>query len=80
MFLNFIFASIRSIFCFVIAGLIYNYFDNGMWRNIAIGFFVLGGFGAISEIFDKGKSKYYDTSKIQKFDTYQDEIEYLITH
>tara|TARA_B100001123_G_scaffold424751_1_gene536729 strand:- start:407 stop:1144 length:738 start_codon:yes stop_codon:yes gene_type:complete len=58
-----------SIFCFVIAGLIYNYFDSGMWRNITIGFFVLGGFGAISEIFDKGKSKYYDTSKIQKFDT-----------
>ena len=40
-----------------------------MWRNIAIGFFVLGGFGAISEIFDRDKSKYYDTSKIQKFDT-----------
>ena len=58
-----------SLFCFVIAGLIYNYIDSGMWRNIGIGFFVLGGFGAIYEIFDKSKSESYDTSKIQRFDT-----------
>jgi len=52
-----------SLFCFVIAGLIYNYIDSGMWRNIGIGFFVLGGFGAIYEIFVKSKSESYDTSK-----------------
>jgi|TARA_B100001964_G_C14053299_1_gene518028 hypothetical protein len=57
------------IFCFVIAGLIYNYVDSGMWRNIGIGFLVLIGFVALYEIFDKGKSKSYDTSKIQRFDT-----------
>jgi len=57
------------IFCFVIAGLIYNYVDSGMWRNIGIGFLVLVGFVALYEIFDKGKSKSYDTSKIQRFDT-----------
>ena len=55
------------IFCFVIAGLIYNYVDSGMWRNIGIGFLVLIGFVALYEIFDKGKSKSYDTSKIQRF-------------
>ena len=57
------------IFCFVIAGLIYNYVDSGMWRNIGIGFLVLIGCVALYEIFDKGKSKSYDTSKIQRFDT-----------
>ena len=44
-----------SVFCFVIAGLIYNYVDSGIWRNIGIGFFVLGGFGAISEILIRAK-------------------------
>ena len=63
-----------SIFCFVIAGLIYNFFDSGMWRNIAIGFFILGGVGTISEIFNRDKGKYYDTSKIQKFDTSKDKF------
>lgn len=62
-----------SVFCFVIAGLIYNYFDSGMWRNIGIGFFVLGGFGAIYEIFDKGKGKTHtavrDTPGTQKYKT-----------
>ena len=49
-----------SVFCFVIAGLIYNYVDSGIWRNIGIGFFVIGGFGPIYDIFDKSKSKSYD--------------------
>ena len=42
-----------SIICLIIAGLIYNYFDHGVWRNVGIGFLILGSIGSIYEIFDK---------------------------
>jgi len=42
-----------SIICLIIAGLIYNYFNHGVWRNVVIGFLILGSIGSIYEIFDK---------------------------
>ena len=35
------------ILCSIFAGLIYNYFEYSLWRNLGIGFFILGGIGSI---------------------------------
>ena len=49
--------------CIVLAIFLYKYFDNGFFRNIAIGLFLLGGIGNILMSLENDKN---DTKKIKK--------------
>ena len=49
--------------CIVLAIFLYKYFDNGFFRNIAIGLFLLGGIGTILMSWENDKN---NTKKMKK--------------
>jgi len=57
------------ILCFIFAGLIYNYFEYSLWRNLGIGFFILGGIGSIYEVFNKRDTSAQSNPVSQRYKT-----------